>query len=84
MGRFLKRTNYPLYKIPVERPSIIDNVEDGIKYTKDNMLFNIKKDYLQTDLITDEKIENKYIELIKKGLKEMDAPEEQYERLNLK
>ena len=34
--------------------------------------------------ITDEKIENKYIELIKKGLKEMDAPEEQYERLNLK
>ena len=71
-------------KIPVERPSIIDNVEDGIKYTKDNMLFNIKKDYLQTDLITDEKIENKYIELIKKGLKEMDAPEEQYERLNLK
>lgn len=83
IGRFLKRTNYPVYKIPIENPSIIDNVVDGISYTKENMLFNIVEDYLQTKPIKDEALENKYIKLLMKGLKEMESPGEQLERLNL-
>ena len=36
MGRFLKRTDYPVYKIPIENPSILDNVDDALKYTAES------------------------------------------------
>ena len=84
MGRFLKRTDYPVYKIPIENPSILDNVDDALKYTAESKLFNIVEDYPQVNPIKDETLENKYIELLKRGLEEMDAPKEQFERLNLK
>ena len=84
MGRFLKRTDYPVYKIPIENPSILDNVDDALKYTSESKLFNIVEDYPQVNPIKDETLENKYIDLLKRGLEEMDAPKEQFERLNLK
>ncbi|MGL4106964.1 sulfatase [Clostridium sp. LP20] len=83
MGRFLERTDYPVYKIPIKNPSIIDNVENALNYTAETKLFNILEDYAQVNSIKDEVLENKYIELLKRGLEEMEAPKEQFERLDL-
>lgn len=80
----MKRTDYPVYKIPIENPSILDNVSDALKYTAESKLFNIIEDYGQVSPLRDEELEKKYIELLKRGLEEMEAPKEQFERLNLK
>ena len=50
----------------------------------ENKLFNIVQDYYQTNPINDNELEDKYKKLMIRALKEMDAPEEQLERLNLK
>lgn len=84
MGRFINRTNYPVYKIKINNPSILDNVENALEYTNENKLFNIAQDYYQTKPINDNELEDKYKKLMIRALKEMDAPEEQLERLNLK
>ena len=84
MGRFINRTNYPVYKIKINNPSILDNVENALEYTNENKLFNIAQDYYQTKPINDNELEDKYKKLMVRALKEMDAPEEQLERLNLK
>lgn len=86
MGRFIKRTQYPVYKIPVLSPSIIDNVKDGLKEVSETKLFNIEKDYDQVDNLVgkDNETEEKMKQLLLRALDEMEAPEEQKERLDLK
>lgn len=86
MGRYLKRTDYPVYKIPVIFPSIIDNVKGGLSEVKDDKLFNIKTDYdQQLNLYQDgEEKTEKMKKLMIKALDDMDAPKEQLERVNLK
>lgn len=82
-GRYLKRTEYPLYKIPVYAPSIIDNVEGGLREVSEDMLFDIRKDYKQSVNLYDDHEETtiKMKKLMVHALKEMDAPEEQFERV---
>lgn len=84
-GRYLKRTNYPLYRVPVEAPSIIDNVSCGMREVSETKLFDLDTDYAELNNLAgiDEKAENACIELLKKALDENDAPEEQKVRLGL-
>ena len=83
MGRFLKRTQYPVYKIPVKNPSIVDDRSEPLKEVEESKLFNIEIDYEQNNEILDKELEGKYINLLKKALKEYDSPDEQLDRLGI-
>lgn len=84
MGHFIKRSKYPVYKIPVYAPSIIDNVKEGMKEVEESKLFDIIHDYHQTkNLIKEHELEGKYIQMMRKALDEMEAPQEQWIRLGI-
>lgn len=82
-GRFLKRTNYPVYKIPISKAAILDGLGDMSFFTKESLLFDIISDPDQTKPINDEKIVNKMKEALISELKELEAPYEQFLRLEL-
>lgn len=86
MGRYFERTTYPLYKIPVYAPSIIDNVTCGLKEVSENKLFNIEKDYGQIDNLyeKDAQLTQHMMGLLKRAMTEMEAPIEQFERVEVK
>ncbi|GKX31498.1 sulfatase [Vallitalea longa] len=80
MGRFLKYTDYPVYKIPIN----YENQKDGsIKYIKESLIFDIEEDYQQKKPINNKAIEKELIDKIIKAMKDSQAPGEQYERLGL-
>lgn len=85
MGRYFLRTEYPLYRIPVNIPSIIDNVPCGLKEVSENKLFNLDEDYAQLYNLYDkhEELTQHMEALLKKALKEVEAPVEQLTRLGL-
>ena len=83
MGRYFKRTQYPLYRIPTYKPSIIDNIENGLKEVKETKLFNIEEDYAQLNNCAGTEIEETYKQLLIRALDENEAPSEQKERLSL-
>lgn len=85
-GRYLKRTEYPLYRIPVHAPSIIDNVSCGMNEVKETKLFDLENDYEQKINLAgvDEEVEAYCIKLLNQALDEHEAPQEQKERLGLK
>ncbi len=86
MGRFISRTMYPVYKIPVCKPSIIDQSNDPLKEISHHMLFDLQNDYAQTKNLAGscQILEQKMIDLLDKALLDNDAPAEQWERLGLK
>lgn len=84
MGRYFKRTDYPLYRIPCHKPSIIDNVEGGIREVRESKLFSLKEDYTQLKNLCGTAIEKQYEALMVRALGEHEAPKEQMERLGLK
>ena len=66
--------------------SRVINARDKIElsqYIRDTHLYNIESDPGQTKNLANTDIEKKYIKLLKKTMKEMDSPLEQYERLGL-
>ena len=83
MGRFFKRTLYPLYRVPTHTPSIIDNVECGLKEVEETKLFNIEKDYAQLENRVGSEVEETYKNLLIRALDENEAPSEQKERFSL-
>lgn len=85
MGRYFKRTDFPLYRIPVTQPSIIDNIKFGQKEIREQKLFNIDEDYAQLHNIYEKgEPQTLHMEaLLKKGLEEVDAPLEQFTRIDL-
>ena len=85
-GRYLKRTEYPLYRVPVNAPSIIDNVSCGMSEVKATKLFNLDNDYaVKINLAgVDHQAEEYCIKLLDKALDEHEAPAEQKQRLGLK
>lgn len=66
----------PVMKIMKE-----DNICDTSKYG--NMLFDLERDILQNEVITDEEIEMRMKSYLKDCMKNNDAPEELYSRLGL-
>ena len=80
MGRFLPYTRYPVYKIPVLRQA---DILGDISFVMDSLLFDIEEDYAQEQPLIDEAKEKLMCQKLVRGMKEADAPEWQYERINL-
>ncbi|MDD7045064.1 MAG: sulfatase [Peptoniphilaceae bacterium] len=83
-GNFIKRSKYPVYKIPVDLPKQIQSEKSGLSLINKSYIFNIINDYEQrNNLISNESLETKMKKLMVRAMKENDSPEEQYERFNL-
>ncbi|WP_042225404.1 sulfatase [Oceanobacillus manasiensis] len=79
-GRFLKHTNYPVFKIPFS--------EEGLPFTlamhdQESLLYNINDDYLQKYPIEDKELNREYSNRLINAMKRFNAPAEQYVRLGL-
>ena len=85
MGRYFKRTQYPLFRIPITKPGIIDQSDEPLKEVLETKLFDIRADYGQTKNLAgvDSELEARYIELLSQALDAYDAPQEQKERLGI-
>ncbi len=83
MGRYFKRTDFPLFKIPASKPGIIDQSDEPLKEVAQSKLFDITKDYAQQHDLCGTEVEAKYIDLLSKTLDELDAPADQKQRLGL-
>lgn len=85
MGRYFKRTQYPLFRIPITKPGIIDQSDEPLKEVLETKLFDICADYGQTKNLAgvDSELEARYIELLSQALDAYDAPQEQKERLGI-
>jgi len=77
MGRFFKHTTYPVYRIPVTTK------ESEIEPVRENLLFDIEKDYGQECPVKDEKLENIMLVKLIKAMKEANSPKEQFVRLGI-
>lgn len=83
-GRYLRRTQYPVFKIPVEHPTITEQLGDVSGFVSDSRLYDIVNDPNQNKKINDKDLEEKCIRQLKEALKKYDSPVEQFERLELK
>ena len=82
MGRFLKHTNYPVYRIKNRTRNECEWSPD-ITHVKETMLFDLEKDFEQNHPLNDPALEADMINKLKKAMAFHDSPEEQYERLGL-
>ena len=81
MGRFLPYTHYPVYKIPALFP---EDYSGNIEYVMTSMLFDLQNDYEQLNRLEDAEKEADMCKKLEAGMREAQAPEEQYVRLGLK
>lgn len=80
MGRFLEYTKYPVYRLKVKSSR---DYSGDISYVRESLLFDINEDYEQKSPICNEQLEEQMCRKLIQGMKEAEAPEEQYERLGL-
>ncbi|GAA0135096.1 sulfatase [Paenibacillus sp. YSY-4.3] len=79
-GRYLERTDYPLFKIPLTAEG---KPYTGNRRVMQSQLFSLEEDYAQQHLLQDEAVEERMIDLLRTEMERVDAPEEQYIRLGL-
>lgn len=84
VGRFLERTKFPVYKVPISRAAILDGLPDMSEYTKDSLLFDLETDPNQMSPLSNVEIEENMKEALVEELKKHDAPDEQLDRLSLR
>lgn len=85
-GRFLKWTDYPVFKIPCEQTMLADfshNFDIRYDIVSKNMLFDIINDCDQNMPLNSPEIEQEMCQLLIRALKEHDSPDEQFIRLGL-
>ncbi|VBB08818.1 sulfatase [Lucifera butyrica] len=85
-GRFLKHTNYPVFKIPVSREDVPFGGKENdfsLKFVNESKLYCVREDPKQEISIVDAALEKKYANLLMKALTAFDAPDEQFARLGL-
>jgi arylsulfatase A-like enzyme len=85
-GRFLKWTDYPVFKIPGGNIRMNDQTQNFNlpgEHIRNNLLFDLRTDYAQQQPIRDEALERRFMELLRKALVQHDSPDEQFERLGL-
>lgn len=80
MGRYLPYTNYPVYRIPINKES---DISGPIKYIMQSELYDIQADYLQLKPIIDINLTEKMRYLLVRAMIEHQSPAEQYQRLGL-
>lgn len=84
--RFLRWTDFPVYRIPAATFQYTDKTQDfssRTEYHDRDYLFDLESDYAQMENLTDETIHSRMVDLMKQLLLEHDAPDEQFERLGL-
>lgn len=85
-GRFLKWTDYPVFKISAAN-SVLDDVSHRFdvrsEIQAEHMLFDIEGDYAQQHNICGGIEEERMCALLKQALLEHDSPDEQFVRLGL-
>ena len=81
MGRFLKYTNFPVYKIPAKFP--IGHLRSR-EHISDTLLFDTLTDYEQKRPLKDPLIEAEMEQKLVKMMHWADAPDEQFERVGLR
>jgi arylsulfatase A-like enzyme len=81
MGRFLKYTNFPVYKIPGYFP--IGGHFKSTKFIRESLLFDCHSDYFQEHPVDDPELEQEMIQKLIRMMIWAQAPKEQYERLGL-
>ena len=74
-GRFLHYTDMPVFRVPEHKPRTA--------FIKDTLLFDQINDRLQEHNLAGTAIEQTYIDLLRRAMRESGAPFEQYERLGL-
>ena len=82
-GRFLKRTRFPVYKVPIKSPAILDGLGDMRRYTQDSVLFDLEVDPEQLHPLYNEEVESQMKQALKLELEKLEAPSEQFIRLSL-
>ena len=80
MGRYLPYTRYPVYRIPALFP---EDYSGNIDFVMDSRLFDLEKDYAQLHNLEDREKEAVMCRKLVAGMREAQAPEEQYIRLGL-
>ncbi len=80
MGRYLPYTNYPVYRIPpIQEADYMGRLGDIME----TVLFDTKEDPRQNHPVKNKELEKRMCEMLIEGMKEAEAPEEQFERLGL-
>lgn len=80
MGRFLPYTRYPVYRIPALYP---EDYSGNIELVMQSLLFDLETDYAQLHPLKEREIETDICRKLTAGMREAQAPEEQYRRLGL-
>ena len=80
MGRFLKYTQYPVYRIPGK----IYGAGGKKSHFSESALYDMQKDYAQNNSIADKALEQELCAKLIKCMEYADAPGEQYQRLGLR
>jgi arylsulfatase A-like enzyme len=78
-GPFLKHTDYPVYRIPINSAREMG----GLKHVRESLLFDIAVDYRQERPVRDERLEKQMAGMLAKAMTAVDAPDDQFERLGL-
>ncbi len=79
LAPYLPYTDYPVIKVPFQDATLWYNCG----HFKETSLFNITEDYDQKDNLVNSEIEDKYKDLLISTMKDLDVPEEHFDRLNL-
>ena len=84
-GRYFKRTAWPLFRIPADKPGIIDQSDEPLREVGETKLFDLATDYAQERNLAgcDGELEARFCDLLREALAAYDAPAEQTERLGL-
>lgn len=80
MGRFLKHTDFPVYRIPANFP--IGHLKSSA-HIRDSLIFDLDNDYRQEHAICDPEIEKDLREKLVRMMRWAGAPDDQYERIGL-
>lgn len=79
-GRFLDRVPYPVYRVPSGPDAL---VKDGGRYANEDHLFDLERDPGQMREVIDEDVRGRMEALLVRGMREVEAPRDQYLRLGL-
>jgi arylsulfatase A-like enzyme len=86
LGRFLKWTDFPVFKIPADMIKLKDRTQafDTIgAHIREHQLFDLRADYLQNTPLHNKALEAKYLQMLRKAMTEHDSPDEQFIRLGI-
>ena len=80
MGRYLKYTDFPVFRFPV---AVQGKEDPNLEPVRASQLFDLAQDYEQLRPIQDEQLERRLATRMKEEILTADGPEEQIERLGL-